>query len=184
MTLADRRARLLALEVEHATKKAINACFRAHQGLGDVFAIIAGRHGLEAADEARQALAKFGAPSPWPSSQLALLYVRIKEEKELIAKMEAAIGPQPKRDTVNGKGWTLIDDVERGVIVFRVACVKLPPKLAFALRGQGFKTSKEVGYCCPRSDGAWEKGLRLGSMLEEGRGERPPDPTDATSTGK
>ena len=108
----------------------------------------------------------------------------MREERGAIERMVAAIGPVPKRETVHGNGWTLIDDTERGLTVLRLDTGKLTAKMRYALQGERFKRSKEVGYCRERSEAGWSAGLRIGRVIEEGRGERPQDTTECPDTAK
>lgn len=182
MTRSGRRARLLALELKHGQKKAINACYRKHYITGEVFDAIAARHGQDAANAARVAIFD-GGDRPWSSAELARLYTAIRDERTAIARLDAAIGSAPKRETVQGNGWRLIDDTERGLTVFQVEG-KVTAKLGYALRGERFTFSSDVGYQRERSEESWRAGLGIGRAIDEGMGERPPDRTDATATAK
>ena len=71
MTLTERRARLLALEIEHAQKRAVNACYRKHYGPDDVFRVIEARHGPQLADASRVALATGRWKVPWSPHEFA-----------------------------------------------------------------------------------------------------------------
>ena len=177
-TLSERRARLCAIETEYARKKAINHLHRSHASDDagtDVFSAIAAQFGASAVEETRRALAQYRGARPWPRKILARLAVAVQDERDAITRLESRLGTLPHQAQVNGNGWILTDDVERGLTVLHIEQRRLTRKMRYALRGAGFTRSTDVGWCRERSEAARTAGLAVGKMIEEGRGELLPD---------